>query len=103
MTIKDSSIKYDELKLYFPSDNSSITNHCEPYYNYIRDSSRLIVDSVELCANYFKIREDDPRILDNDHVILNIYMRNTLIKRDTLFREKVTQTFLDRLPLPKLH
>lgn len=101
MTIKNSSIDYDTLTLYFPSDKSSINNHCELYYDYIRDSLDVIIDSTEMCADYFAITENDQRVIDNDHVILYIYKRNSLVMQDTLFREKVERSFIDRLPLPR--
>lgn len=101
MTIKDTSIEYDKLNLYFPSDQSTVKSHCESYFDYIRDSLNVITDSIEVCVDYFKINENDPRVIDNDHVILYIYKRNSLIMQDTLFREKVEQSFIDRLPLPR--
>lgn len=103
MTINDSSFQYDGFKLYFPSDKSTVNSHCESYYDYVRDSTDSVIDSIEQCANYFKINEFDPRIEANELVLLYIFNRNSLVRIDTMFREKETQDFIDRLPLPKLH
>lgn len=103
MTINDSSFQYDEFKLYFPSDKSTVKSHSESYYEYVRDSADSVIDSVEQCANYFKINEFDPRIEANELVFLCVLNRNSIVRIDTVFREKETQDFIDRPPLLKLH
>lgn len=103
MTIKDSNFQYDSLQLFFPSNQSTVVSRCEHYYRNVYDSLGTTIDSIELCANYFNIAEDDPRIPNNDFVILKLYNGKTLRIADTLFRKKVENTFIDRLPLPKLH
>lgn len=91
MTINDSSFQYDGFKLYFPSDKSTVNSHCESYYDYVRDSTDSVIDSVELCANYFTINEFNPRIKSNELVLLYIFKRNSLVRIDNMFRKKNTR------------
>jgi hypothetical protein len=46
VTICDTSIKFDGLKLFFPSDNSSIKGYCETYYLPIKNNKRELVDII---------------------------------------------------------
>ena len=101
--IYDTTIKYDALKLFFPSDKSTINSHCETYYNPVKDTNGVTIDSVQMCCDCFKIDENDPRVLDNKFVILNFIHKNAIIRVDTLHRTKEKITLLDKLPLPKLH
>jgi hypothetical protein len=103
VTINDTSINYDALRLYFPSDKSSINSHCETYYNPIRDTNGVNVDSVEMCDYCFKIAENDPRIIDNEYVIMYINYQNSIVRVDTMYRKKEKITFVDKLGLPKVH
>lgn len=103
VTFNDTTIKYDALRLYFPSDKSNINSHCETYYDLIRDTNRVIVDSVEMCHYCFKITENDPRIIDNEYVIMYINYQNSIVRVDTMYRKKEKITFVDKLGLPKLH
>jgi hypothetical protein len=103
LTICDTTIKFDGLKLFFPSDKSAIKGYCETYYVPIRNDKREIVDSVANCGWHFDITENDPRIAENSFTILYMLNGNALVFVDTLFRKKEKITILDQLPLPKLH
>jgi hypothetical protein len=103
LTICDTTIKFDGLNLFFPSDKSAIKGYCETYYVPIRNDKREIVDSVANCGWHFDITENDPRIAENSFTILYMLNGNALVFVDTLFRKKEKITILDQLPLPKLH
>ncbi len=104
--ICDTTIKFDGLKLLFPSDNSTIKGYYETYYKPVRNEKsekREIVDSVKNYAWYFDVNESDNRIEENSFTILYFLNDNTIVVVDTLYRKKEQITIIDRLPLPKLH
>lgn len=101
--ISDTTIKFDGLKLIFPSDNSAIKGYCEIYYLPVRNDKREIVDSVANCGWFFDIKENDYKIQENSFTIINMLNGTKVVLVDTLFRKKEKITLIDRLPLPKLH
>lgn len=103
VTICDTSIKFDGLKLFFPSDNSSIKGYCETYYLPIKNNKRELVDSTKTCGWHFDLTENDYRIKENPFTIIYMYSGKKIVLVDTLFRKKEEITLIDKLPLPKLH
>lgn len=103
VTICDTNIQFDGLKLFFPSDKSSIKGSCEIYYLPIKNSKREVVDSTKTCGWHFEITESDYRIEENPFTIIYMYSGKSIVLVDTLFRKKEEITLIDQLPLPKLH
>lgn len=103
VTICDTSIQFDGLKLFFPSDKSTIKASCEIYYLPIKNSKREVVDSTKTCGWHFEITENDYRIKENPFTIIYMYSGKSIVLVDTLFRKKEEITLIDQLPLPKLH
>ncbi len=103
VTICDTTIKFDGLKLFFTFDNSTVNADCEKYFSHIKNDKREIVDSVENCAWYFNIPENDSRIKENSFATLYLLNGKAIVLVDTLYRKKEKITIIDQLPLPKLH
>jgi len=103
LTINNTSLHFDELKIYFPSNQSSIQAYCETYLKYVDNNMGEIVDSVETCDWYFDLNENDLRVEENPYTLLYITQQNTTILLDTLYRKRNQLTWFDRIPLPKLH
>lgn len=103
ISVADTNLNYNNIRVTFPSDKSFLDTYRESYYEYINGKGDIRTDSILKWSYYFNIKESDSRILENDYVISEIRLDNKIKRKDTLFRNKVEQSFIDRLPLPKLH
>lgn len=100
----NTSFVFDEVEIEFPSDQSRIKSELvrSCYYTY-DDEGVNVVDSTIYWNYEFDLKEDDPRVPLNDSIFVYYFLKSKKVEQDTLFREKFSTDFVDRLPLPKLH
>lgn len=101
---EDSTLIFNNLEVYFFSDNSTLKAKTVPGYKYLGDSDNDgREDSVKTTFYQFPIAQTDARITENDSVRLIFRIGKMTVRKMILQKSVSESNFLDRIPLPRMH
>ncbi|MES2554928.1 MAG: hypothetical protein V4604_02195 [Bacteroidota bacterium] len=100
----DNTFTYDRVLLLFFKDKSILEAFKSPGYEYLGDVDEDgDEDSVKTTFYHFAIPQTDSRVKENDSVLVT-FLKGKKTKRLKVLYKKVSESsFLDRIPLPRLH
>jgi hypothetical protein len=104
VSFMDTSFVFDYVELEFPSNHSRFKSEFVTRYSYYYEANGIdIKDTTVYTSHDFVLGEKDSLVTKNHYVMVYFFRGKKMILQDTLYRQKTTSEFIDRLPLPKLH